>query len=228
MDVLTWPLVAGVLAAAAYGASAGVAARSRLAAGAHRRYADERARPLPTYRFLPALFAVAAACLAARLAPAGGSVAAAYVVLVPLYGVLAAVDLDVHRLPDALTLPAYPLVAACLAPATLLTAAGPGAARRAALAGGGTLMGFALLHLLSRRQLGLGDVKLSGTLGALLGWFSWEHALGGGYAMFLAGGAAAGWLLARRRAGRRTRLAFGPAMICGAVAAILIGQPLPT
>lgn len=218
------PLLAGVVAAA-YGAGTGLLSRDRLGLGRHRRYADEWSRPLPTYRFLPLLFAVVAAVVAARLWPAGVAVTAPYVALVPLYGVLAAVDLDVHRLPDAVTLPAYPLVALALLPAALTTAPGPAAARRATMAGAATLAAFAVLHLASRRQLGLGDVKLSGTLGALLGWFSWDRLLGGAYLMFLLGGAAAGWLLLRRRAGRGARLAFGPAMVFGAAVAIVAVPP---
>lgn len=95
------------------------------------------------------------------------------------------------------------------------------------LAGVVALVAFAVLHVVSRRALGLGDVKLAGTLGALLGWFSWERLLGGIYAMFLIGGVVAGWLLLRRRAGRHTRLAFGPAMVLGAAAAILAVPPGP-
>lgn len=224
---LTGALVAGVLVAAAYGAGAGFLARDRLAQGRHRRYADEWQRPLPTYRFLPAAFALVAALLAVRLATAGPAVAAPYVAAVPLYGVLAAVDVDVHRLPDRLTLPAYPALALALAPAAWRGDGGPGAARRAVLAGVVALVAFAVLHVVSRRALGHGDVKLAGTLGALLGWFSWERLLGGIYAMFLIGGVVAGWLLLRRRAGRHTRLAFGPAMVLGAAAAILAVPPGP-
>lgn len=213
--------------AAAYGAGTGVLARRWLVTGGHRRYADEWARPLPTYRMLPVLLAGTAALVGWRLAPAGFAVATAYVVFVPLYGVLAAVDVDVHRLPDALTLPAYPLVAVALTPAVLQSATGPEAARRAALAGGAALASFAILHLASRRQLGLGDVKLAGSLGALLGWFSWARLLGGIYLMFLFGGGMAVWLLARRRADHRSALPFGPAMVLGAAVALVGGSPMP-
>ncbi|GEM_PF-114332 len=227
MEAPTWPLMAAAVIASGYAAVAGHVVRAWLAAGRHRRYADEWARPAPTYRALPAGCAAVAAILMIRLGPGGAVPAAAYVGLVPLYGALAAVDLDVHRLPDVLTLPAYPLVGALLAAAWLATPAGGGAARRAALAGLGTLVLFGALHLLSGRRLGLGDVKLSGPLGALLGWQSLDHVLLGVYAMFLCGGAAALWLLIRRRASRTTRLAFGPAMVAGAVLALAIGGAAP-
>lgn len=228
----TLPVSAGTLlgagVAAAYGLATGVLARRWLATGRHRRYPDERTRPLSTYRFLPVLLAVAAALLAARLASAGPAVAGGYVALLPLYAVLAAVDLDVHRLPDIVTLPAYPAAATVLAVAALTPGSWPGHLARAALAGAATAAAFATLHLLSRGQLGRGDVKLSGSLGMLLGWFGWDRLLGGVYAMFLAGGAAALWLMARRRAARSSRLAFGPAMVAGWALALLVGAPPPT
>lgn len=220
------PALPAACVAAAYGWGTGQAARAWLATGRHRRYADERSRPVPTYRALPAVLAVAAAVLAARLGPAGVAAAAAYVVPVPLYGVLAAVDLDVRRLPDPLTLGAYPIVACVLAPATLAAPAPGMTARRAALAAVVSVGFFAVLHLSNRAGFGLGDVKLAGTLGALLGWCSWDRVLAGTYAMFLLAGGVAVVLLALRRLGRRDRMAFGPAMILGA-AAVVVGGGAP-
>lgn len=220
------PAVVAVTAAAAYGAVTGALVRARVESGVHRRYDDEWTRPLPSYPFLPWILAVTAALLAWRLGPVGLVPATAYVVLTPLYGALAAVDLDVHRLPDRLTLPAHPLVASLLGVAA---AAQPGAGSfvRAALAGGVTWAGFAVLHVVSGGQLGRGDVKLAGPLGALVGWFSWEQVAVGVYGMFLVGGAAAVWQLLRHRAYRRSRLAFGPAMILGALLGVLVTLPLP-
>lgn len=226
MDPLSWPAAIGALGAAGYGAAVGAWARGWLATARHRRYADERARPLPGFGWVPVVAALGAAALALRLAPAGVGPAGAYAALAPLYVVLAAVDLDVHRLPDVLTLPAYPLVAAALGVAAG-SSGGSGAAR--ALAGGiGTGLAFGLLHLASGRRLGLGDVKLAGPLGALLAWFSWDRLLAGVYVMFLLGGAAALWLLIRRRGGPQSRIAFGPAMIGGAALVVLGGGPLPS
>jgi len=80
---------------------------------------------------------------------------------------LAAADLRCGRLPDALTLPAYPAVAVALWSA----GADPGRAL------GGCLV-FLAAHLAVRRlrrsALGGGDVKLSGALGAVLGAVSWQ------------------------------------------------------
>ena len=63
--------------------------------------------------------------------------------------------------------------------------------------------------------LGLGDVKLADTLGGLLGWIGWWNALYGLLTGFILGGLVAAALLVTRRAGRKSHLSFGPAMIIG-------------
>ncbi|TVT09665.1 prepilin peptidase [Amycolatopsis bartoniae] len=85
---------------------------------------------------------------------------------------LCAADFRYRRLPDALTLPAYPIFAAAI---TTAAVAGPGPqlAVRALVAAsffGGLHL---LVHALSRRSLGAGDVKLAGALGGVLGAASW-------------------------------------------------------
>jgi leader peptidase (prepilin peptidase) / N-methyltransferase len=80
---------------------------------------------------------------------------------------LTAVDLKHRRLPNALTLPAYPAIAAVVAVAS--TQAGWQLARNALL--GATVLGglYLTIHLLSPNSMGAGDVKLSGTQGAVMG-----------------------------------------------------------
>ncbi|XVV01491.1 prepilin peptidase [Actinosynnema sp. CA-248983] len=87
--------------------------------------------------------------------------------LVAWLGVLlSVVDFRHRRLPDALTLPAYPLVGGVLA------ACGADLVR--ALAGCFAYFGLHLaVHRLSPASMGGGDVKLAGSLGAVLGSVSW-------------------------------------------------------
>lgn len=80
---------------------------------------------------------------------------------------LTAVDLKHRRLPNALTLPAYPAVATMVALAA--TQANWQVAEGALL--GATALGgvYLALHLLSPKAMGAGDVKLSGSQGAVMG-----------------------------------------------------------
>lgn len=81
-------------------------------------------------------------------------------------------DLGHRRLPDALTLPAYPLIAAAM---TVAAIAGPATGLLVDAAVGALLVGgvHALVHTLAPASLGAGDVKLSGSLGAVLGTVGW-------------------------------------------------------
>ncbi|MFE2753059.1 prepilin peptidase [Actinosynnema sp. NPDC059335] len=80
---------------------------------------------------------------------------------------LTATDLRHHRLPDALTLPAYPAIGLAL----WLCGADPGRALAGCLLFGGFHL---LIHLLAPASMGGGDVKLAGSLGAVLAAVSWQ------------------------------------------------------
>jgi leader peptidase (prepilin peptidase)/N-methyltransferase len=140
---------------------------------------------------------------------------------------MAAVDLDVHRLPDRLMFPTTGVLVGGYAVAAVV-AAEPGAWLRALLAGLACGAGYFLLALLSMVRgslgLGLGDVKLAALLGAALGWFGWVPVLVGMYAGFLAGGLAALVLLVTGRVRLRDGdLAYGPPMMVGALLGLLVG-----
>jgi len=137
---------------------------------------------------------------------------------------LAVIDLRTLRLPNMLTLSAYPIVAVLL----LLPAVADGsweAYLRAWLAGAAVLSLFIVLHLVNPSGMGLGDVKLAGPMGALLGWLSWQAAMVGvvvGFVLVAVVGIA---LILARRADRKSALPFGPFMLVGAWVAIL-AEPL--
>lgn len=89
---------------------------------------------------------------------------------------LAAADLTARRLPDALTLPAYPVVALLLGAA----AVGAGNTDALARATAGALLwagGYAAVRMVAPAALGGGDVKLAGSLGALAAASSWSGLL---------------------------------------------------
>lgn len=139
--------------------------------------------------------------------------------------VLVAVDLSVHRLPDRIVGPLYPVLFAGL---TVAAAVDGDWSRlgRAVLAGLVLLLSYFVLAFLSPSGLGLGDVKLSGLVGGFLGWLGWAHVLTGTLAAFIIGGVVAGVLLVLGRADRHSDIAFGPWMVAGAVAGVAWGPPL--
>jgi leader peptidase (prepilin peptidase)/N-methyltransferase len=73
-----------------------------------------------------------------------------------------AVDLRDRRLPDALTLPAFPVALLLLLPV------GPAAVVRGAAGAAVAVAVHLALHLVDRRAVGAGDVKLAAPLGAVL------------------------------------------------------------
>jgi leader peptidase (prepilin peptidase) / N-methyltransferase len=134
---------------------------------------------------------------------------------------LAAIDAAAHRLPDALTGAAFSGVAAFLLAAAAFDGRWPDLARSAA--GAVVIAGlFALLALLRPGSAGLGDAKLGLSIGALAGWFGWGTLALAVAAAFVLAGAYGLGLLASGRAGIRGSIAFGPFLLAGCLAAVLL------
>jgi prepilin signal peptidase PulO-like enzyme (type II secretory pathway) len=86
------------------------------------------------------------------------------------------------------------------------------------LAGGAVGLGlFIVVRLLSRGHMGMGDVKLAGVIGLMLGYPPVINALLVG---ILLGAAAAIYLLVTRRATRRSYMAYAPYLALGALFAM--------
>ena len=131
------------------------------------------------------------------------------------------VDLAVHRLPDRLTLPAAAGTWLLLGVAAL--DADPGHWLRAVIAGTGLALFFASTTLLlGRRGFGLGDAKLALSVGALLGWYGWPVLLLGLLVAFGLSALVSLGLLAARRARWSTHLPFGPFLLLGTTATLLL------
>ncbi|WP_375399878.1 prepilin peptidase [uncultured Amnibacterium sp.] len=128
---------------------------------------------------------------------------------------LMAVDIAEHRLPDAIVLPGYPIVLLAVGADAIWGRTDLRAALVAGIAYGGTLL---VLHALG--GMGLGDVKLAPVLGLLLGGIGPVAAVVGPLAAMFAGGAAA--VVALIRFGPRAHIPFGPPMLLGAWAALLL------
>ncbi len=138
---------------------------------------------------------------------------------------LALIDLDVHKLPNAIVLPSYAVGAVLLGGSALLAGnysalatAGIGAAALALL--------YFLLFFFIPGGMGFGDVKLAGVIGLFVGFLGWGPLVVGAFSAFVLGGIFSIILLVSRRAKRKTKVPFGPWMLGGAWVGILFGAVL--
>ncbi|WP_131747587.1 prepilin peptidase [Frankia sp. Cppng1_Ct_nod] len=176
-------------------------------------------RPVPTRGSLGVVTAAVVVAFAVKLSD-HVSWLPAYAYLGVVGVALAAIDARVHRLPDAITLPSYPVLAALFGLAAVLDRE-PGRWLRGVLAAAVVSALFAAIWALPGAGLGFGDVKLSGLLGGALGWLGASAVVAGLAAgMMLAGGWAL-LLLVTGRAGPRARIAYGPFLLAGTFVGIL-------
>jgi leader peptidase (prepilin peptidase)/N-methyltransferase len=138
---------------------------------------------------------------------------------------LAVIDVEWRRLPNAIVLPSYPVLAILLIVASAvqgdwwpLARAGIGAAA--------LFLFFLAIAMVHPAGLGFGDVKLAGIVGGVLAYVSWPALIIGAFGGFLLGALVGVAVLVSRRGGRKTAIPFGPFMIAGALAALPIAAPL--
>ncbi len=138
---------------------------------------------------------------------------------------LAVIDYDVHRLPDAIVFPSYPIAAALLVLAALAEGE-PKHLIGAAVGGIGMWVFYFLLMFIYPSGMGFGDVKLGGVLGLYLGWYGWEEAVVGGFAAFILGAVVGVVAIALFGATRKSMIPFGPFMLAGAWIGLIWGSSL--
>lgn len=189
---------------------------TRLLASLGYRRPEEAERPAPANRWwlIPAVGA-AWGWIVVTLANQPATVIVMWLPLTAALGWIAAVDLDVQRIPDRALRPTAIWVGTCLV-ALAITDHTIAALVHAAIAAAGSLAGFTILHLASPTALGFGDVKLATILGAAVGVVSLPAVL---TALLLACVLALTWAAAIRT----RHLAFGPWLASGAV----LGVGLP-
>ena len=138
-------------------------------------------------------------------------------ILIALFGI----DLEHQILPNTITLPG-------IAAGLLLSTIAPPGIRNAAIGavlGGGVLYAIAWGYYLWRREegLGMGDVKMLAMIGAFLGWKAVLVTL----VLSSFSGAFLGMaLIALQRGNMKLALPFGTFLSVGALAAMLVGEPL--
>jgi leader peptidase (prepilin peptidase)/N-methyltransferase len=145
----------------------------------------------------------------------------AYLVAAALAVACSAVDARTRRIPDALVLPAYPVLAGCL----VIASASQGqwdALVRGGIGGMGLGAVYFLAALALPGGLGMGDVKLAGVLGLMLAYCGLSELAVGTLAAFALGGL---WGIARSlgRPSAPATIAFAPWMCAGAALGVGFG-----
>lgn len=147
-------------------------------------------------------------------------------IMAPFLGLmvaLSAIDVPHRIIPNRLVYPAFAIFAAAIVVADV-AGAGPDAPRAALgmLVYGGALL---VVALVSPRGMGMGDVKLAGLIGLVLGSLGLRFvAVGAGVGIVLGGVGAIVALIAG--ASRKQALPFGPFLAAGAAVAALFGEQL--
>jgi leader peptidase (prepilin peptidase)/N-methyltransferase len=162
--------------------------------------------------------------------------ACAYFVLMAVR--LTVIDVRHHLLPNRIVFPSYAVAGVLLlgAVASVVVSGGPGAP--ATPDGGAGLFGVPGLRILAGAAvlwlfyfllraayppgMGFGDVKLAGVLGMYLGFLGWPQVFAGTFAAFLFGGLWSLALLAVRRGTLKSSIPFGPFMLAGTAAAMIL------
>jgi leader peptidase (prepilin peptidase)/N-methyltransferase len=148
---------------------------------------------------------------------------AAFVALAStVLGLVALIDLEHRRIPNAIVLPAT--VAALVWVFGISAATIQWSVFVRAVACGGGFFAVLLVIALVSGGMGFGDVKLAAFIGVVTGRFGVGVAVAGALGGFIFGGLVAVALLVTRRSGRKDTLAFGPWMAFGAVAALFAGE----
>jgi len=158
--------------------------------------------------------------LVAWLTPAG-PLLAARLVLVVILVVLFGIDLHHQILPNVITLPGIGI-------GFLFSLVGPPGWFDSLVGialGGGLLYGIAAAYYAVRREegLGMGDVKMLAMIGAFLGWKAVLVTL---ILSSFAGAIVGVGIIAFSRGNMRLALPFGTFLSLGALAAMLVGEPL--
>ena len=151
----------------------------------------------------------------------------AFLYLASISVALAAIDVDVRRLPDVVVLPAYVVGGVLLGAADLLRGDLVALGTAAAGAGGSVLLYLALV-IVKPGGMGMGDVKLAGVLGLFAGQLGIAPLIVGTFSAFLLGAVLGIALLLVGRATRSTAIPFGPWMIVGTWIGVFFGAPLAT
>lgn len=144
--------------------------------------------------------------------------------MAPVSVALVVIDARVHRLPHRIVLPSFLVVAGI---ALVAWWSGESQSWWTALVGLAAMGGFyGLLWFVYPRGMGFGDVTTASLLGVVLGFLSLQHLAVGAIAGPLLGGVLVIAMAAARRASRKARIPYGPALVGGAWVGVLAGPTI--
>jgi leader peptidase (prepilin peptidase)/N-methyltransferase len=134
---------------------------------------------------------------------------------------LAAIDVVEQRLPNVLLLPSFPIVIALFAVAVVVQRDWAEIIR--ALIGMSALCAVLLsIVVASRCGMGAADARLAGLLGLGMAWHSWATLIVATMLGLVCAAVVEAGLIATRRATPQTSIPLSPALIAGALVAVLI------
>ncbi len=153
------------------------------------------------------------------------SVLPAYLLLAASLVALSAVDFELFLLPNRMIYPTgYALFALLVGAAIADDDFHP--LGRSVVCAVGAFVAFAVLHLISPRSMGFGDVRLSFLLGLALGYLGWKFVVLGLFLGFLYGAIIGVLLIVVRLRTRNDHVPFGPFLAAGALTALLWGDSI--
>lgn len=139
--------------------------------------------------------------------------------------VLTAIDLERQRLPNAIVLPSYPVLAVLLTVSSAVSGQWWPLGR--AVLGGALLFAFFfVVAWLYPDGMGFGDVRLSGVVGGVLAYVSWPALLVGTLAGFVLGALTGVAVMVAGRGDRKTALPFAPFLLGGAFLGLFAGDAI--
>ena len=176
----------------------------------------------PRYPFIEIATGVLFALAAVRFGPTVE--AAAYSILFAALVAITAIDVELRLIPKRIVWPAF-LIGTGLLSAAALVIGNPRLMLDAVIGAAAAFIVLFVIHLISPRGMGFGDVRLAALLGLFLGWLGPAHVGLGLFLGFVSGGVGGIAALAAGRS-RKSALPFGPFLAIGTIAAVLVGRPI--
>lgn len=175
----------------------------------------------PRYPLVELVTAATFVAMAVRFGP--DPALPAFLVLAAALVAISAIDLEHFIVPNRIVYPALFLIAPLLLAAAAVDDTWSSLGR-AALGGALAWGALLIIHLISPRGMGFGDVRLAGLIGVPLGWLGLGHVPVGLFLAFASASVVGIALILVGAKGRKDKVPFGPFLALGAFAAILFGR----